>query len=123
MNGEIRRYVSGCHICLCSKPVRTRCPNTLRPCITRREWETVAVDLMGPYPRTRDGNRFILVVTDLFTRWVEAFALRAADAPRLTKVLEAEVFARYGYPAHVLSDNGTQFTGHVWLEARSTLGL
>lgn len=72
---------------------------------------------MGPYPRTKDGNRFILVVTDLFTRWVEAFPIRASDAPRLTRILETQVFARYGYPKRILSDNGTQFTGHVWAEA------
>ncbi|XP_063218588.1 uncharacterized protein LOC134528851 [Bacillus rossius redtenbacheri] len=33
------------------------------------------VDIMGPYPRTSRGRRFIVVVTDVFTRWVEAFAV------------------------------------------------
>ncbi|XP_033218334.1 uncharacterized protein LOC117173800 [Belonocnema kinseyi] len=94
MNREIHRYVSGSHICICSKPMRARIPDTQSPRIDRRAWETVAVNLMGPYPRTRYGNHFILVVTDLFTRWVEAFPLRASDAPRLTIILEEDIFAR-----------------------------
>ena len=117
MNRKIRRYVSSCHLCICCKPVRGNRPENLRPRPARRAWETIAVDPMGPYPRTLDGHTFILVVTDLFTRWVEAFPLRTSSAQRLTKALEEEVFARYGYPRRILSDNGTQFTGHVWTEA------
>lgn len=71
---------------------------------------------MGPYPHTRDGNRFILVATDLFTRWAEAFPLRSSEAPYLTELLQ-EVFSRFEYPKHVLIDNGTQFIGYVWAES------
>ena len=38
-------------------------------------WETVAIDFMGPYPRTARGKRFILVVIDTMSRWVEAFGV------------------------------------------------
>lgn len=98
MNREIRRYVAGCHICICCKPVRGQFKPGLRPRSTRTAWETIAVDLMGPYPRTTNGNRFILVVTDLFTSWVEAFPLRCSEAPCITKILQEEVFSHFGYP-------------------------
>lgn len=75
------------------------------------------MDLMGPYPRTSLGHSYILVVTDLFTRWVEAFPLRISNAPRIIKILEEEVFSRFGYPRRILSDNGPQFTGHAWADA------
>lgn len=73
INREVRRYVADCHLCICCKPVRGRQPGNQRPRPARRAWDTVAVDLMGLYPRTSQGHRFILVVTDLFSRWVEAF--------------------------------------------------
>ena len=117
MSREIRRYVAGCHLCICCKPVHGRQKIGQRPRPARTAWETVAVDLMGPYPRSNKGNRFILVVTDMFSRWVEAFPLRQSTATKLTQVLENEVFSRWGYPRRILSDNGTQFTGHVWTEA------
>lgn len=84
----------------------TRLPNTQNPRVTRRAWETVAVDLMGTYPRTCNGNRFILVAIDLFTRWVEAFPLRSYEAPRLNRLLQEEVLSCYGYSNHLLSNNG-----------------
>ncbi|XP_015608279.1 uncharacterized protein K02A2.6-like [Cephus cinctus] len=72
---------------------------------------------MGPYPRTSHGKRFLLVVIDLFTRWVEAFLLGNSEAPTLICTLEKEVFSRWGYPQHLLSDNGPQFTSQIWKEA------
>jgi hypothetical protein len=42
-----------------------------KPRQPKRPFEAIACDLMGPYPRTPSGNKFILVVTDLFSRWVD----------------------------------------------------
>lgn len=64
---------------------------------------------MGPYPKTPFGNRFILVIEDMFTRWVEAFALLITTAQTICAVLETEMFARYGYPKAIITDNGPQF--------------
>ena len=75
------------------------------------------MDLIGRYPRTNQGWRFIFVITNIFTRWVEAFPLRAAAAPKITKIMGDQVFSRWGFPHRILSDNGPQFTGHIWEEA------
>ena len=37
--------------------------------------QIVAADLLGPLPESENGNSYILVVADYFTRWMEAFAL------------------------------------------------
>ena len=71
----------------------------------------------GHRPRTNKGHCYVLVVTDLFSRWVEAFPWRTSTAAVITKVMKEEVFSRWGYPRRILSDNGTQFTGHIWAEA------
>ena len=117
MSREIKRYVARCHLCICTKPLHGRHTDGQRPRTTRTAWETLAVDLMGPYPLTKRGNRFILVVTDMFTRWVESFPLRNSHAPTLIRTLEDEVFCRFGYPRHLLSDNGSQFTSTTWTES------
>ena len=38
-------------------------------------FERVQIDILGPFPISSLGNRYLLVVTDCFTKWVEAFAL------------------------------------------------
>ena len=61
---------------------------------------------MGPLPVTVRGNRFILVVTDLFTKWVEAFALQEMSSRTVARVLFKEVIFRYGTPKELHSDQG-----------------
>ena len=117
MNREIRRYVAGCHLCICCKPTHGQQPSAQRPRSARSAWDSVAVDFMGPYPRTSRGNTHIMVVTDMFTRWVEAFPMRICDAPHSVKLFEEQVFTRFGYPKRLLSDNGPQFAGRVWATA------
>jgi hypothetical protein len=72
---------------------------------------------MGPYERTPAGNRFLLVVTDVFSKWVEAFPMRRATAKATVRALENEVFCRWGYPSAIISDNGTQFTSEEFRRA------
>ncbi|KAJ3666061.1 hypothetical protein Zmor_001516 [Zophobas morio] len=72
---------------------------------------------MGPYHETPAGNRYLLVVTDIFSKWVEAFPLPRATAKASVRLMEEEVFCRWGYPKSVISDNGTQFTSEAFQNA------
>ena len=117
MRRSIRRYASSCHLFTCCKPVRTATKDTIRPRAAQRPWETIALDLMGPDPPSSTGKRFLLVVTDLFSSWIEAFPIASSDAQKLTAMLEKEVFPRWGYPRQILRDNGRQFISQHWANA------
>lgn len=68
---------------------------------------------MGPLPTSSKGKKYILVVTDIFSKWVEAFALRSTDAESLATMLVDEVVCRYGVPSFIHSDQGANLTGEV----------
>ena len=70
-------------------------------------------DIMGPLPTTESGNKYILVVTDLFTKWVEAFPLRETSSSTLATVLVDEVISRFGVPNVLHSDKGANFCSEV----------
>ena len=53
---------------------------------------------MGPLPVTNKGNKYILVVTDVFSKWMEAFPLQVTDGFTLTSTLMDEVICCYGVP-------------------------
>lgn len=60
-----------------------------------RPWQKLAVDLVGPLPEEDRGNRWILVLTDHFTRWQNALAIPDATAPVIATTLdESYVVAR-----------------------------
>jgi hypothetical protein len=69
---------------------------------------------MGPYSRSTRGKRFILVATDTFSRWTEAFPIPKATLGTIALFLEREVFLRWGFPQKILTDNAPQFRGQRW---------
>ena len=78
---------------------------------------------MGPLPVTRKGNKYILVVTDVFSKWVEAFPLQVTDGLTLTSILMDEVICRYGVPQQLHSDQGSNLNAEVNQRLCQLLGI
>jgi hypothetical protein len=76
----------------------------------------LAIDLVGPFPATSRGNRWILVLTDHFTRWQDALAIPDATAPVVATVLDERVFCYFGIPEQVHTDQGAQFQSQLFQE-------
>lgn len=62
--------------------------------------ERVAMDVIGPLPKTPRGNRFVLVVVDYFTRWPEAYAIFDQTAQTVSQKLVEESVSRFGVMQH-----------------------
>nr|GEV43793.1 reverse transcriptase domain-containing protein [Tanacetum cinerariifolium] len=65
------------------------------------------IDFMGPFPNSK-GNKYILVVVDYLSKWVEAKALPTNDARVVVKFLKS-LFSWFGTPKAIISDRGTHF--------------
>jgi Integrase core domain len=79
-------------------------------------WHTIGIDIMGPFPATARQKRFLLVIVDYFTRWIEVFPMRVTTSTEIADLLINQVFARYGLPRYILSDNGPQFVSNLFNE-------
>lgn len=88
-----------------------------------QRFETVAIDRFGPLPSAPKGHRWILIIEDVATKWVELFPLIDATAAACAKLLIDEVFLRYGMPRRTISDNGVQFVSAVTQHALYCLGI
>lgn len=122
MHEDISKYVRRCLPCARCK-TNIKIPHAgLKPHVPEHPWDSVSIDIMGPYPQTPNGNRFLFVVTDLFTRWVEAFPLKITDSKTITDILEQQIFSRYGYPKTIFSDNGPQFASRHFIRTCRTWG-
>ena len=78
---------------------------------------------MGPFPATQRKKRFLLVIVDYFTRWIELFPLHSTTSTQIADILTNEVFTRYGLPKFILSDNGPQFVSNMFKSFCETLGI
>jgi hypothetical protein len=59
-------------------------------------------------------KKYILVCTDYVTKWVEAKALPAASEQSMIDFLFNDIFTRFGVPQEIVTDQGTQFTSHLF---------
>ena len=80
--------------------------------VMQEPFETIAMDIIGPLPRSRRGNQCILVVCDYATRYPEAMALWKVDAGSVVEQL-IQLFSRVGIPREILSDQGTNFMSQL----------
>ncbi|MCH93548.1 protein NYNRIN-like, partial [Trifolium medium] len=64
--------------------------------------------IVGPFPSSHS-NLHILVCVDYVTKWVEAMACKANDAPTVVKLLKKNIFTRFGVPQILISDGGKHF--------------
>ena len=64
---------------------------------------------MEAIPETARENRWILVVTDHFTRWQDATPIPKTTAPVGAPTLDARIFSYFGLPEELHSDQGAQF--------------
>jgi transposase InsO family protein len=117
MRETVWNYVRAYHLCACVKPLNRKPEDQMCTRIPRQPWEVLSIDLMGPYPRTQRGKTTILVVTDCYSRWVEAYPLGKATTKSIVDTFERELFPRIGYPRALLSDNGPQFVSKAMGEA------
>ena len=75
-------------------------------------WHTVGVDLVGPLPVTARGNRYIMTVSCLFSKWPEATALPDKTASGVSEFL-FQCFCRHGCCSVKISDQGREFVNEV----------
>ena len=112
---DVKKLCQSCEECQrTSKGKKQRVPMIPLP-IIREPFERIAMDIVGPLPRSRTGNRYILVICDYSTRYPEAVPLRTIDAEHVAKEL-IMFFSRVGIPREILTDQGANFTSGLLAE-------
>ncbi|XP_010473468.1 PREDICTED: uncharacterized protein LOC104752905 [Camelina sativa] len=71
-----------------------------------------AMDLVGPLPPSRS-KKFLLVLTDYFTKWVEAELFTKIQSLDVTNFIWKNIICRHGLPYEIVTENGTQFTSMI----------
>ena len=70
------------------------------------------MDYVGPLTTTKKNNKYILTITDLFSKWPVAYACPDKKASTVAACL-IDVLTTYGFPCAILTDNGSEFCNQV----------
>ena len=78
----------------------------LCPIVTSRIGQKVALDYMGPFKETRNGNRCIIIGVDAHSKFILGAATMSFDAVTSAGFFCNEVICKYGMVEEVLTDQG-----------------
>ena len=125
MSASVKWWIRHCIVCQAAKSSRRapRWPLISLP-LPSSPGEMVSFDISGPLPKTKNGNKYILLIVDLFSRHAEPYALSAEEktAKGCANKLANEYVTRWGCPKLLLSDRGAEFTAQVAKQVYEILG-
>jgi len=103
MYAELSDYVKRCTECQQTKrPVHAK-KAPLKSLPVEDVFSRFRLDYLGPLP-LYNGFRYLLVVIDSTSLFLEIFPTKTCDADETAKVLYEQVFCRYGCPLSILTD-------------------
>ena len=110
---DVRMWCKTCSHCAARKnPTHTR-RAPLQSMLAGYPMQIVAVDIVGPFPSGESGNTYVLVASDYFSRWVEAYGIPNQEAVTVATKLVDELFCRFSIPEQIHSDQGRQFESNL----------
>lgn len=123
LHKTVEEYIRDCQSCQKKRPKPKDQRHTLVSVQEGSPFQKVAIDFVGPLQLSTNGNKYLLTVKDCFTRWIEAFPTPDMTASTVARVLQREIFSRFGLPEQVHSDQGTAFTSELMDELLRILGI
>lgn len=121
---DVKDYVIHCGLCKEVKaPTHKTRPLMGNQFVVERPWQRIFTDLLGPYPRSKNGNTHLLIVLDQFSKFVLIHPLRKASASQIVSFLEKSVFHLFGVPEEIFSDNGAQYTSRIFAKLLEKYGI
>ena len=109
MYTEIKEYLASCELCLKRKRNYGVKKAPLNPIKQGGTFERVSFDILGPFPVTDSGNKYVLLFMDSFSRWVEGRALKTITSKDVAQAFFDLIITRFGAPHTVLSDRASNF--------------
>ena len=121
---DVLNFCRVCHTCqVVGKPNAKIPVAPLKPIPAVGEpFSRVIIDCVGPLPRSKSGNEYLLTIMDSVTRFPEAIPMRNITAKSVIKAL-IKFFTTFGLPRVVQSDQGSNFTSNLFRQVLKELGI
>ena len=86
--------------------------------------EFMSMDLIGElYPASRSGHKYALTVICMLTGYVFCVPLKTKQASEVLQAYIDNIYAKFGGPLKILSDNGTEFKNQLFEKVAKELGV
>nr|XP_043611674.1 uncharacterized protein LOC122583320 [Erigeron canadensis] len=111
MNRDTKDYVKKCNGCQRHGNLYHQPAEPMYPIVSSWPFMKWGMDIVGPMPKAPCGRRFMLAMTDYFSKWIEAEAFAQVEETEVISFIKRNILTRFGVPAKIICDNGSQFIG------------
>jgi len=121
---DVVKFCSTCHTCqMIGKPNQSKQVAPLIPIPAMEEpFSRVIIDCVGPLPKTKGGNQYLLTIMCSSTRFPEAIPMKNIKAPKIVAAL-IKFFTLVGLPKAIQSDQGSNFMSGTLQQVMQELGI
>ena len=124
LDSDLKAHIKTCLPCQKTKPHS----GPVRPPLTPLEQSIspnhrVHIDLFGPLQTSSSGKKYVMVMTDAFTKYVEIVAIANKEASSVASALMDVWITRYSTPREIVSDNGKEFCNSLIKDLTRRLGI
>ena len=104
------KYYKGCQACQRFGKIQMVPASVMNPIIKPWPFRGWAMDMIGQInPPSSKGHQWVLVVTDYFTKWVEAVPMRSVASRDVISFVKEHIIHRFGIPQTITTDGGSIF--------------
>ena len=114
MRTDSKLYVKSCKTCSRQKKANVKARAGLGMYHAGAPGERLHIDILGPFPESKKGNRYILVLICQFSKWFEAYALAHQTAEETARLVVDNFVSRFGAPSLIHTDQGRNFTSALF---------
>jgi hypothetical protein len=122
LKSKIHEYIKLCPLCQRLSEIKYPIHAHRFTSSSYAPMERIAIDAIGPLNPSANGDRFILVIIDCFTRWCELYPIKDVSAISAAEAL-IQFCGRFGYAHQLVSDRGSQFINEIITELLNILQI
>lgn len=124
MREDIEDYIRHCKTCQVSKAVNWRTKEPMVITDTPHEvFSKVAVDTVGPFQTTTSGNKHVLTMQCLLSKFCIAVPVPNISAVTVADAIARNLISLFGVPKIIISDRGTSFKNKLLSEFANIFGF
>ena len=123
LTSDVRHFVESCKVCSTQKKGNRIRRANLQVHHSGLPMERVHVDILGPFVESQQGNRYVLVMIDQFTKWIEIAPLAEQTAQIVAEALVKQFLCRMGCAHEIFTDQGRNFESALFKEVCSLLEM
>lgn len=123
LEAHVKLILKACDSCQRNKISNLSSKTFMHSIIPKAKNELLSIDFYGPLPTGRGGTKYILAALDVYTKFVQLYAIKKADTRTTIYKIFGHYILHFGKPQKIQSDHGFQFTAKAWEKKLKEKGI